>query len=156
MIQYGFLERTTPPPAIEEVLRFRRAGHEVPDLVTIGSHEKVGAAIDAMHQYGISQLPVVREEPVDSLADVVGSLHERALLDRVFKNADALNEDVAVAMQPPLPAVDADASVDQVYEGLSSGSGAVVVVSAGRPAGILTRSDLLEFLAARRSQVGQP
>src|SRR6187551_163071 len=156
MIQYGFLERTTPPPTIEEVLRFRRAGHEVPDLVTIRSHEKVGAAIDAMQRYGISQLPVVREEPVDSLADVVGSLHERALLDRVFKNADALNEDVAVAMQPPLPAVDADASVDQVYEGLSSGSGAVVVVVAGRPAGILTRSDLLEFLAARRSQVEQP
>jgi cystathionine beta-synthase len=156
MIQYGFLERKTPPPAIEEVLRFRRAvGHEVPDLVTIGSHEKVGAAIDAMQRYGISQLPVVREDPVESLADVVGSLQERELLDRVFKNADALSEDVAVAMQPPLPAVDADASVDQVYEGLSGGSGAVVVVSAGRPAGILTRSDLLEFLASRRSQVGQ-
>ena len=30
MIQYGFLERTTPPPAVEEVLRFRRVGHEVP------------------------------------------------------------------------------------------------------------------------------
>jgi len=154
MIQYGFLERTTPPPAVEEVLRFRRVGHEVPDLVTIGSHEKVGAAIDAMQRYGISQPPVVRgDEEVDSLADVVGSLQERELLDRVFKNADALNEDVAVAMQPPLPAVDGDASVDQVYEGLSSGSGAVVVVSAGRPSGILTRSDLLEFLAARRSQV---
>jgi cystathionine beta-synthase len=155
MIQYGFLERTTPPPAVEEVLRFRRVGHEVPDLVTISSHEKVGAAIDAMQRYGISQLPVVRAEPVDSLADVVGSLQERELLERVFKNADALNEDVAVAMQPPLPAVDADASVDQVYEGLSGGSGAVVVVNQGRPAGILTRSDLLEFLAARRSQVGQ-
>ena len=153
MIQYGFLERTSPPPAIEEVLRFRRAGHEVPDLVTIGSHEKVGAAIDAMQRYGISQVPVVRGEPVDSLADVVGSLQERELLERVFKNADALNEDVAVAMQPPLPAVDADASVDQVYESLSGGSGAVVVVSGGRPTGILTRSDLLEFLAARRSKV---
>ena len=157
MIQYGFLERTTPPPAVEEVLRFRRVGHEVPDLVTIGSHEKVGAAIDAMQRYGISQLPVVRgDEKVDSLADVVGSLQERELLDRVFKNADALNEDVAVAMQPPLPAVDGDASVDQVYEGLSGGSGAVVVVSDGRPSGILTRSDLLEFLAARRSQVETP
>ena len=153
MIQYGFLERTTPPPAVEEVLRFRRADHEVPDLVTIRSHEKVGAAIDAMREYGISQLPVVRADPVDSLADVVGSLQERELLERVFKNADALNEDVAVAMQPPLPAVDADASVDQVYEGLSGGSGAVVVVNAGRPAGILTRSDLLEFLAARRAHV---
>jgi cystathionine beta-synthase len=153
MIQYGFLERTTPPPAVEEVLRFRRVGHEVPDLVTIGSHEKVGAAIDVMQRYGISQLPVVRSEPVDSLADIVGALQERELLERVFRNADALNEDVAVAMQPPLRAVDAEASVNEVYEGLSGGSGAVVVASGGRPTGILTRSDLLEFLAARRSQV---
>ncbi|MGH3134434.1 MAG: cystathionine beta-synthase [Gaiellaceae bacterium] len=154
MIQYGFLERTTPPPAVEEVLRFRRVGHDVPELVTIGSHEKVGAAIDMMQRYGISQLPVVRSEPVDSLADVVGSLQERGLLDRVFRNADALNEDVAVAMQPPLPAVDADASLDQVYEGLSGPSAAVVVATGGRPTAILTRSDLLEFLAAQRSQVG--
>jgi len=152
MMQYGFLERSTPPPAVEEVLRFRRKGHEVPDLITIGSHEKVGAAIDVMQQYGISQLVVVRSEPVDSLADIVGSLQERELLERVFRNADALNEDVAVAMQPPLRAVDADASVNEVYEGLSGGSGAVVVASGGRPTGILTRSDLLEFLSARRSQ----
>ena len=153
MLQYGFLERAGAPPSIEEVLRFRRAGHETPELVTIGSHEKVGAAIDAMRRYGISQLPVVRAEPVESLADVVGSLQERELLDRVFRNADALNEDVAVAMQPPLPAVAAEASLDEVYTGLSSGSGAVVVASGGRPTGILTRSDLLEFLSAQRSQV---
>ena len=80
-------------------------------------------------------------------------MQERELLERVFRNADALNEDVAVAMQPPLRAVDADASVNEVYQGLSGGSGAVVVASEGRPTGILTRSDLLEFLAARRSQV---
>jgi cystathionine beta-synthase len=153
MLQYGFLERTTIPPSVEEVLRFRHAGHDVPDLVTVGSHEKVGAAIEAMQQYGISQIPVVRNDEADSLADVVGSLQERALLDRVFRNPNALNEDVAVAMQPPLPAVDADASLDDVYEGLSGPSGAVVVASQGRPTGILTRSDLLEYLAARRSQV---
>jgi cystathionine beta-synthase len=153
MIQYGFLERGAPPPAVEEVLRFRHAGHDVPHLVTVGSHEKVGAAIEAMQQYGISQIPVVRTDGGESLADVVGSLQERALLDRVFRNPDALNEDVAVAMQPPLPAVDADASLDDVYEGLSGPSGAVVVARGGRPTGILTRSDLLEFLAARRSQI---
>jgi cystathionine beta-synthase len=153
MIQYGFLERTTPPPAVEEVLRFRRLDHDVPDLVTIGTHEKVGAAIGVMQKYGISQLPVVRNEPVDSLTDVVGSLQERGLLERVFLNADALNEDVAVAMQPPLPAVDADASLDEVYEGLSGPAAAVVVASDGKPTGILTRSDLLEFLSARRSHV---
>lgn len=153
MIQYGFLERTTPRPSVEEVLSFRRADQEVPDLVTIGSHEKVGTAIELMHRYGISQLPVVRHEPVESLADVVGSLQERGLLERVFRNTDALGEEVAVAMEPPLPAVEAGATLDEVYEGLAGGSNAVVVVSGGRPTGILTRSDLLEFLAARRAHV---
>ena len=56
-------------------------------------------------------------------------------------------------MQPPLPAVAAEASLDEVYAGLSGGTGAVVVASAGRPTGILTRSDLLEFLSAQRSRV---
>ena len=97
MLQYGFLERKAPAPTIDEVLRFKRGEeHEVPDLVTIESHAKVGAAIDLMQRYSISQLPVVRSEPVESLADVVGSLQERGVLDRVFKNPDAMNEDVAV------------------------------------------------------------
>src|SRR5207244_10729152 len=146
MIQYGFLERTTPVQGVEEVLRFRRVGHDVPDLVTVGSHEKVGAAIEAMQQYGISQIPVVRNDEADSLADVVGSLQERALLDRVFRNPDALNEDVAVAMQPPLPAVDADASLDDVYDGLSGRSGARVVASRGRARGSRTRAAPPGFL----------
>ncbi|MBM3677908.1 MAG: cystathionine beta-synthase [Actinobacteria bacterium] len=155
MIQYGFLERRTPTPTVEDVLRFKAApGHdEVPGLVVIDTHKKVGAAIDLMQRYGISQLPVVRAEPVESLADVVGSIQERSLLDRVFRNADALNEDIAVAMQPPLATVDIHASIDEVFADFSGSASAVVVASLGAPVAILTRSDLLEFLAARRSQV---
>ena len=55
-----------------------------------------------MQRYGISQLPVVRDGECDSLADVIGSLQDRALLERVFSNPDVLHEDVATAMQPPL------------------------------------------------------
>jgi cystathionine beta-synthase len=154
MLQYGFLERRTPPPTLEEVLRFKRSdGHELPELVMIDAHKKVGAAIELMQRYSISQLPVVRHEPVESLTDIVGSLHERGLLDRVFKNPDALNDDVAVAMQPPLATVDAHASLDDVFADLSGPAAAVVVGLAGRPAAILTRSDLLEYLAYRRTQV---
>ena len=154
MLQYGFLERSAPPPTVEQVLRYKRGeAHDVPDLVTIESNKKVGAAIDLMQRYSISQLPVVRSEPVESMADVVGSLLERELLDRVFKNADALQEDVAVAMSPPLAAVDATDSLDQVYADLSGRSAAVVVAAAGRPAAILTRSDLLEYLAHSRSEL---
>ena len=45
---------------------------DVPDLVTILSSQKVGDAINLMQQYSISQLPVVRNGEVDSLADVIG------------------------------------------------------------------------------------
>jgi cystathionine beta-synthase len=153
MLQYGFLERRAPSPTVEEVLRFKHGeDHAMPELVTIESHVKVGAAIDLMQQYSISQLPVVRNDPAESMADVVGSLLERELLDRVFKNPDALQEDVAVAMSPPLAAVDVGDSLDQVYADLSGRSSAVVVAAAGRPAAILTRSDLLEYLAHRRSE----
>ncbi|MDX6487655.1 MAG: cystathionine beta-synthase, partial [Gaiellaceae bacterium] len=123
---------------------------DVPNLVTIGSQQKVGEAIDVMQQYSISQLPVVRNGEVDSLADVIGSLQDRDLLDRVFKNPDALHDDVAAAMQPPLAAIDATQSLDEVFATLTGRTNAVVVAREGKPVGVLTRSDLLEYLAHHR------
>jgi cystathionine beta-synthase len=154
MIQYGFMERAAPAPTVDEVLRHRQAGeHEVPDLVTIESHAKVGTAIDLMQRYGISQLPVVRHVPAEALTDIVGSIQERSLLDLVFRNPDALNEDVAVAMQPPLATVDIGASLDDVFADLSGSSTAVIVGAGGRPTAILTPADLHEFLAQSRTRV---
>jgi cystathionine beta-synthase len=151
MLEYGFLERRAPAPTVQEVLRAKRAEEpEIPALVTVASHQKIGHAIELMQRYSISQLPVVRHEPVESLADVVGSLHERGLLDRVFRNPDALGEDVAAAMQPPLAAVDEGETIDEVFARFTNGSPAVVVARGGRPAGMLTRSDLLEYLAHHR------
>jgi cystathionine beta-synthase len=151
LIELGFLERHEPAPKVLEVLRFKHQDEaEVPELVTIESHQKVGQAIDLMQQYSISQLPVMRHGSAGSLADVVGSLQERGLLDLVFRNPDALNEEVAAAMQPPLAAVEANESVDEVFAALTGGSAAVVVAMEGKPTGMLTRSDLLEYLAHGR------
>jgi cystathionine beta-synthase len=152
MLEYGFLERRAPAPTIEEVLAYKRGEGEFPDLVLVETHQKVGEAIELMHRYSISQIPVARHEPAESLADLVGSIHERGLLERVFRNPDALHEDVAAAMEPPLPAVEARESVDTVFADLSDGTAsAVVVAREGRPAGVLSRADLLEYLAHGRT-----
>jgi cystathionine beta-synthase len=150
MLEYGFLERTAPVPTVEQVVHAKH-GPDMPELVTIEAHHKVGEAIELMQRYSISQIPVVRAHPPQSLADVVGSLQDRSLLDRVFKNPDALQDNVAEAMGPPLAAVDAGDSLDRVFADLTAGSPAVVVVRDGRPAGMLSRSDLLEYLAHRRN-----
>jgi cystathionine beta-synthase len=153
LLEHGFVERRAPTPTIEEVLAFKRAEEpEVPELVTVETHQKVGEAIDLMQRYGISQIPVVRHDGAESLADVVGSIRERGLLDRIFRNQDALAEDVAAAMEPPLPAVEIGESVDTVFADLSAGNPAVVVARNGRPLGVLTRADLLDYLAHNRDR----
>jgi cystathionine beta-synthase len=153
MLEHGFVERQAPLPTVEELLRSKTLEErEVPQLVTISSHQKVGEAIDTMQRYSISQLAVVRDAQVDSLADVIGSLQDRDLLDRVFKNPDALHEDVANAMQPPLPAVEVSDALDDVFATLTGRTNAVVVAREGKPVGVLTRSDLLEYLAHNRSR----
>jgi cystathionine beta-synthase len=151
MLDHGFLERRLPAPTVEQVLRSKDSEEpDIPSLVTISSRQKVGEAIDLMQRYSISQLPVIRDGEVESLADVIGSLQDRDLLDRVFKNPDALHEDVAAAMQPPLAAIDVADPLDEVFATLTGRTNAVVVAQGGKPVGVLTRTDLLEYLAHNR------
>jgi cystathionine beta-synthase len=151
MLEHAFVERRALLPTVQELLRSKRVEEaKVPALITISSHQKVGEAIDVMQRYSISQLPVVRDGELQSLTDVIGSLQDRDLLDRVFKNPDALHEDVAAAMQPPLATIDVQDSLEHAFATLTGRTNAVVVAREGRPVGVLTRSDLLEYLAHNR------
>jgi cystathionine beta-synthase len=150
MLEHGFLERRGTPDTVQQVLAFKHPEVGVPALVVCEAHQKLGEAIELMQRYGISQLPVVRHAPAETLADVIGSLNDRALLDRIFRDPDALGEEAAAAMQPPLGAVDVHDTVDQVFSDLRDQRQAVVVAEDGRPQAVLTRSDLLEYLAHRR------
>jgi predicted transcriptional regulator len=53
-------------------------------------------------------------------------------------------------MQGPLTTIDADESVDEIVTALTGGVNAVVVADGGKPIGVVTRSDLLEYLAHAR------
>jgi len=144
LIQYGLIERPEIV-RVEEVLSSKHG--EVPPLVTVNAHEKVRQAIDVLQRFSISQAPVVRSSS-DDVTQFVGSIRENALLDRIFRDPDALAADVAEVMGPPIGMVEFDAPIDLAFETLQHGP-AVLVVKAGQVLGVLTRSDLLEFLAHR-------
>jgi cystathionine beta-synthase len=148
MLEYGFLERPGTRARIGEVQAAkRRYGLDVPELIVIPTHEKVGRAIDILERYGISQAPVSRSEEPGDLSEIVGSINERTLLDRVFRDGDAIERDVAEVMGPPLPVVQRASGVEEMFEDLSRGAEAVIVADGSQPVGVLTRADLLEFLA---------
>jgi cystathionine beta-synthase len=147
MIQHGMLER----PEVVHVEQVLRAKHtEVPPLVSVSAHDKVRHAVDVLHEFGISQAPVVREAGSDDVAQFVGSIREAALLDRLFRDPDALQADVAEVMGPPIPLVEDDQPIDVAFEALQTAP-AVLLVRGGRVLGVVTRTDLLEFLAHQRA-----
>jgi cystathionine beta-synthase len=145
MRQYGFLEGPEVT-TVEQVLSAK--GGELPPLITVNAHDKVRQAVDVLQASSISQAPVVREASAD-VTQFVGSIRDRELLERVFRDPDALQADVAEVMAPPIPFVEWDDPIGSAFEQLEHAP-AVLVAKAGQVLGVLTRSDLLDFLAHRR------
>jgi len=143
MSQYGFIDRGAAK-RIGEVLARKHEGAEVPPLIVVEAHAKVRDALALLHEHRVSQLPVVSAHDPHT---VVGSISERGLLRRAMGDADLLAAEVVDVMEAPFPAVAADDGIDAAVELLVSGREALLVTHDGRPAGILTRADLLESLA---------
>jgi cystathionine beta-synthase len=143
MRQNGFMARLGAI-RIREVLAEHPQG--MPPLVTVEPGRSVGEAIDLMQRYGISQLPVVDDS--DGHA-VIGTLQERTLLDRVYRDPTVVTTSVSAAMDAPLSQVGVDSSIDDAFEPLLRGEQALLVVEAGSPVAVITRADLLEFVAHR-------
>jgi cystathionine beta-synthase len=110
----------------------------------------VATAIDTLERHAISQMPV-SERDDDAIDGIVGSLSERSLLERAYRDPSVVERTVGEVMERPLPTIDAAASLDDAFLALSEGAPALVAVRGGRPAGIVTKLDLLEYLAHRGS-----
>ncbi|HET8969571.1 MAG TPA: cystathionine beta-synthase [Candidatus Nanopelagicales bacterium] len=142
MADYGFL--TTPGErTVGDVLRGKSG--QLPPLVHTHPTETVREAIDILREYAVSQLPVVRAEPPVMAAEVLGAVDERDLLDALFTGRAHLSDPVEHHMSGALPMIGAGEPVAAAVAALEAADAAVVVED-GRPAGVLTRQDLLGYL----------
>lgn len=156
MAEHGFLERTGGAIPVGDLLGAKEPGP--PAVIHCHPYETVAQAIALLKEYGVSQMPVLREGADrdrdtgggPELGEIIGSIRERALLDAVLADASVMGRPVVEVMQPPLPVVSTTEPLDDVLSDLAAGSPAVVVVQDERAVGVLTRADLLAFLAAGR------
>ncbi|HEY5336057.1 MAG TPA: cystathionine beta-synthase [Mycobacteriales bacterium] len=146
MADYGFLDQGAAENTVADVLA--RKGSLMPELVHVHPTETVREAIDILREYGVSQMPVVQHEPPVMAAEVVGSIIERNLLDELFTGTAQLADPLEKHMSPPLPTVGAGEPVTAALHALEH-AGAAVVHTDGRPSGVITRQDLLGYLAGR-------
>jgi cystathionine beta-synthase len=151
----GFLEQF-PTHSVGEVVGQRALENRLPPFVGVQARDTVRAAIDAMQQYGISQLPVVESNGEGTDTRMVGSIQERTLLDRVYRDPSLVESSVGAAMDPPFPTITRTADMDDAFDILLAGAPALVVTDHDRPVGMITKLDLLEFVAqhSRRPRHG--
>lgn len=144
LAQYGFL----PPSGeqtIGEVLRSKKGA--IPALVHTHPNETIAEAVHILQEYGVSQMPVVRAEPPIVAAEVAGSVSERALLDALYAGHARLTDPVEEHMEPAFPSIGSNEPVSEAVHDLE-GADALLVQEDGKPIGVVTRQDLLAFIAS--------
>ncbi|TCP56320.1 cystathionine beta-synthase [Tamaricihabitans halophyticus] len=146
MSSYGFLPAEASTATVGDVLRGKDG--RLPELVHAHPTETVGDAVAILNEFAVSQMPVVSAEPPVMAAEVVGAVNERELLDALFTGKATLSDRLDQHMSAPLPTIGAGEQVSVAMTALANADGALVLTG-GKPLGVLTRQDVLAFLAGR-------
>jgi cystathionine beta-synthase len=144
MARYGFLHAADGEPTVATMLA--KKDGSMPPLVHVHPMETVRDAIDYMREYGVSQLPVLKAEPPVVTGEVTGSIAEKALMDALFTGQAHLHDTIERHMGEPLPMIGGGQPVSEAVALLENADAAMVLID-GKPAGVLTRMDLLSHLA---------
>ncbi len=143
--QYGFASsHESGSQTVGEVLRGKSG--RLPDLVHTHPGETIAEAVAILQEYGVSQMPVVRAEPPIVAAEVAGAVSERSVLDALFTGNARLTDSVEQHMSPPLPTIGSTEDARDAVK-LLEDADAVLVQEDGKPVGVVTRQDLLAYLA---------
>ena len=117
------------------------ATHMDKPLVTIGSGELVGHAIDKMKKFGISQIPVVKDDRYAGFVD------ETRLYQSLVENPSNINTKIEELMGPELPIVSEDDSIDSISKMISKEVPAILVKLHSGKHHIITKYDIIQSLS---------
>jgi predicted transcriptional regulator len=132
---------------LRDILDDHHHGKQLPDVVVVRTTETVGAAIGRLQEFGISQMPVSEDREGARINSLVGSVSETGLLARAYRDPWIVERTVGEVMDPPLPQVRENATLDEAFVLLAGGAHAVLATRGERPAGVVTKLDLLEYLS---------
>jgi cystathionine beta-synthase len=121
-----------------EIARRKEQG---PALISVMPGESNRHALELITSHDVSQLPVCRD------GECIGSIYEATLMARIIEDPSVLDRSVEVIMDAPLPVVEADLPMSRLGRVLNRQCPAVLVRERGELVGIVTRYDLVRYLA---------
>jgi|TARA_R110000737_G_scaffold164641_2_gene192330 cystathionine beta-synthase len=115
--------------------------HENQPLVTLFGEELVSHAVAKMRQFGISQIPVLKDNTF------VGSLDESHIYSVLVDNPQLIDSPISSVMQAPFPVVKANASLEEVSRLINEKTAAALVDLGEGKYHIITKYDIISSLA---------
>jgi cystathionine beta-synthase len=140
MRENGFLELEFGEIALGDLLLAK--ANKILFLAALG--DPVHTVMTVMRQHAISQMPVVGQDGA-----LVGLIDEVDLLNHVLEHPDhSHDEPVDGLVQHARAVFPSEATLDEGMPSLTEGY-ALLVVEGGKPIGILTKIDVLDYVARK-------
>jgi cystathionine beta-synthase len=109
-------------------------------LITIENGETVAHAVNLMKEFDIEHIPVT------SNGDIVGSISESGLFQKLFNNPEIKNEKIEAVLENSFPLVAFDAPVEKLGVLINKENGAVLAKDESGNYHIVTKYDVLQAL----------
>jgi cystathionine beta-synthase len=140
MREFGFLSTEFGETSLSDLLHAKP--NKTLHVATLG--DSMRKVVSTMHQHGISQMPVV-----GSSGELVGLLEEVDLLNHMLEEHDHSNEEPIDGLVQNAGAVfPAETALEETMPSLTAGY-ALIVVEHSKPVGILTKIDVLDYVAGK-------
>jgi cystathionine beta-synthase len=109
-------------------------------------NEEMNTVVEKMNRYDISQLPVIDDE-----GRLIGLVGEADILDHLLRSTHVHDplEIIASIINPNVLTVRPDASIESVLPAFERGKVVVIIDAEGRPVGMLTKIDLIDYLTGK-------
>ena len=135
MRERGFLDKKVV--TAEDIVN----GHENKPLVSVFAEELVSHAIAKMRKFGISQIPVMKDNKF------VGSVDDGAIYQSLVDHPELSDAPISSIMGPVFPIVKNGVSVDELCKLINKSTPAVLVERADGSHHIVTRYDIISAMS---------
>ncbi len=143
LANFGFVT-AEEGPVVADIIAGKR--NNVANLIYVFPEMTARKAIATMRENGVSQLPVAKGDMPLAAAEVMGAVSELQLMELAFQEPDALDRTVEEVMDPKLPTIGIGQPLKRVVEMMET-CPALLVLDGGRPAHVVSRTDVLSFLS---------
>jgi len=133
MMERGFMEVKT----FKDIISARGSKQK---LISVQTNQTVSDAVALMQKYEIEHIPVIDDH------QIVGSISENGLFQKIFKEPEVKNASIQSVLEKAYPMVEYNTPLEKISSLINKENGAVLSKDEGGSYHIITKYDIIQSL----------